>query len=153
MSNTKSEKRRRFYVDGEVQNPLARRIALQWLMFIVVCFGVVGFVQACIENPGSPLGEMFVFSLKRNLLPILTGFSLVPVFVHDTIRSTNRFAGPVTRLRETLREIAKDGKPRELTIRNDDYWSELGEEFNAAIAKIQSENAQKSPPKREMSVV
>ena len=141
MAKDKNMKRSRIYVDPEVQLALGRRMAMHWLLFVVVCFGIVGFLQACVEHPSISLSEMFINSLKRNVLSLVAGFAMIPIFIHDMIRTTNRFAGPVTRLRGMLREIGTDGVAREMKIRKGDYWSELADEFNLAITKLQERQA------------
>lgn len=137
MDKKKNGKRKRIYVDPEVQLALGRRLLMHWFLFVVVCFGVVGFLQACVEHPSTSLSGMFISSLRRNVLSLFAGFAMIPLFIYDMMQTTNRFAGPITRLRSMLREIGKDGVPRELHMRNGDYWCELADEFNLAVTKLQ----------------
>jgi nitrogen fixation/metabolism regulation signal transduction histidine kinase len=87
---------------------------------------------------------MFLFALKRNFIPLMVGLAMVPVFVYDTIRVTNRFAGPIARLRETLRDISSGSELRELKLRQGDYWSELAQEFNQAMRRLTKSTAETS---------
>jgi len=138
------QRRSKFYVDHEVQTALAKRVALHWLVFVVVCFVLVGILQACIAHPSVSFKEMFLFALQRNFIPLMVGLAMVPVFVYDTIRVTNRFAGPIARLRETLRDISSGSELRELKLRQGDYWSELAQEFNQAMRRLTKSTAETS---------
>ena len=138
------DRRSRLYVDREVQASLVRRIVLHWLAFVFVAFGLVGVLQACIEHPTRDLGALASYALGRNFLPFLAGLALIPVFAYDTIRATNRFAGPVQRLRRLLRAIGDGQDIRNFEMRRDDQWSELAEEFNRAFERLRSEAAARS---------
>lgn len=134
-----SDRRSRLYVDREVQSSLVRRILLHWLAFVAVAFGVVGVLQACVEHPTGSPADWAQYALARNFLPLLAGLALVPVFVYDTIRATNRFAGPVQRLRRLLRAIADGEDIRHFEMRKDDQWSELADEINRAFERLRQD--------------
>ena len=81
----------------------------------------------------------------KNTIALLIAFALLPVFVYDVIKMSNRFAGPISRLRVTLTDIAdgKDVKP--LNFREGDFWNEISVKFNKAFelknSKQKSEEA------------
>ncbi len=147
MVNTqKKNKRFRVYVDPEVQLALGRRVALHWIFFMIVCFVLISVLQAFIENPSTNFSEMFIYAFRRNVIGLASGIALIPFFIYDTMQVTNRFAGPIVRLRENLRSIAAGGEVTDLKIREGDYWQELAVEYNAAVQKLTEPNPTSASP-------
>ncbi len=152
MNSKAKTKRSTIYVDPEVQMALARRVAVHWCIFMVVCFVFTGIVQGFIEHPSTSLAEMLSYGLKRNFIAILAGIAMMPLFIFDTMKVTNRFAGPIRRLRETLRAIANGETTAELKIRSGDYWGGLAEEFNAAMARMSTAVVVETGSKKESAL-
>jgi hypothetical protein len=75
---------------------------------------------------------------------------VLPVVMMDVLRMSNRFAGPVFRLRGALREIAEGRPVQPLNFRDDDFWGELGVEFNHAMARLARESNSRTQPTEEM---
>ena len=142
-NQNQTERRSKLFVDQEVQSALVRRLLLHWFLFIFVTFGFVGLLQGCIEHPSESVSELISYVLSRNALGIVAGVALIPVFVWDTIRATNRFAGPITRLRGMLRSLAEGKEESAMSLRSGDYWKELANEFNAAIAGLRGQRARR----------
>ena len=61
---------------------------------------------------------------------------LFPAFALDTVRFSNRFVGPITRVRRCLRELGTTGETERITFRDDDFWAEMAEEFNAVTDRL-----------------
>lgn len=61
------------------------------------------------------------------------------------MRLTNRFAGPIVRLRKALRSIANGEDITELKLRSGDYWFEMADEFNSVMQRL-SQQGQLAPP-------
>ncbi len=64
---------------------------------------------------------------------------LLPIIIIDVIRVSNRFCGPMQRLRGAMRQLAAGEHVRPVHFRDNDFWQELAEEFNAVIARVQSD--------------
>ncbi len=61
---------------------------------------------------------------------------LLPIFILDSFKLSNRFVGPVARIRTALRELA-EGKPyRSVELRTKDFWPEMGQELDAAVQAL-----------------
>ncbi len=58
---------------------------------------------------------------------------LLPLFVYDSFQLSNRFAGPVKRLRRVLRDLAEGKEISPITFRKGAYWQEMAEELNRAL--------------------
>ena len=61
---------------------------------------------------------------------------VLPVVMFDMSRLTNRFAGPLFRLRGSMRRLARGERVDPVHFRENDYWQEIAEEFNAIVARI-----------------
>ena len=127
--------RKRVYIDPQVQGILARRLIIHWAMFI--CFAMV--LAFCMQILGNPLQTFREHAERAWWIHgpfFLILVALIPVFVRDSIKLSNRFAGPIYRIRKTIRIIA-EGKPApRLKFRDDDYWQDLAEEFNAMVQRL-----------------
>ena len=55
----------------------------------------------------------------------------------DTIRLSNRFAGPVSRLRNAMRKVADGGSYEPLKFRGNDFWTELADDYNRFMVETE----------------
>lgn len=123
------------YVDPQVQGALVRRLVLHWVSFFVTA-SIVSFVLQVLSDPLLPL-SVHVSNLWWTQGPFLVVMIfLLPMFVLDTIKLSHRFAGPIYRLRQTIRSIA-DGNPApRLKFRDFDFWQGLAEDFNRMTDRL-----------------
>lgn len=68
---------------------------------------------------------------------LLAAVLLLPLVLWDYIRLTNRFAGPVLRLRRTMRQVTAGEQVQPITFRDGDFWSDFAEDFNELLDKVQ----------------
>ena len=128
-------KRTKNLVDPKVQWAIGRRVMLHWLMFGVSLVSInvlVGTILTLAEEPfAKSLG-----AAVRDQLPVAFIFSLMlPMFLLDTMKLTNRFAGPMFRLRNALRALPTEAQESPLTFRKGDFWPEAAIEFNSVAAQ------------------
>lgn len=129
-------KRVRRYVDRKVQGGLLVRMAIHWGLF----FFTSAFAYVVIQAIASPSGNSFLQRMQSaltvfSLLGLLM-LTLVPAFMLDIIRFSNRFAGPMVRLRRFMKELGEVGDAPPLKFRDDDFWSELAKDFNLCRERI-----------------
>ena len=130
-------KRKQNFIDSAVQGQLVRRILLHWTAFFCVLMMCVVFMQMLLGNPEQSLTERMTAPVQQYLLLGTIMLSLLPAFMLDTVRFSNRFVGPVARLRKSLRELAVDEEDtRPLKFRDNDFWSDAAGEFNQVAEKI-----------------
>lgn len=141
---TQVSRRKSFLVDREVQTAIVLRSMVHYVVFIAVAFLFAGSLQALVEHPCNSFSELMRYVVSRNALSLLVGVSLMPVFVYDTIRATNRFAGPISRLRGALRAIGKGERAQLMQLRRDDFWQDLATEWNKAVEKLHQSSSQQS---------
>lgn len=134
MSKT-SFSRKRLFVDPEVQGQLVLRVTLYW----VTCLITIALMVMCwriVNGPARPfyrhLDDMW-FHLGPALLASLL---LLPMVIVDVIRVSNRFVGPLLRLRRSLRGLARGEEVDPIRFRQGDFWQGFADEFNSLITRI-----------------
>ena len=128
--------RKRFFVDYRVQGALVVRVVLYWLTcLLTVMLLLLGWRMAA--GPVRPLNSQ-LRELWTIFEPVaVASLLLLPVVIFDLLRVSNRFAGPMFRLRKSLRELAQ-GKPvAAVQFRQGDFWQELADDFNTVAAKTE----------------
>jgi hypothetical protein len=76
-----------------------------------------------------------------HLAPILiVAFSLVPLFIWDAIGLSNRFAGPIIRVRRTLSDLADGKSPQLVEFRSGDFWQTLASDLNRLLLSSKSKS-------------
>jgi hypothetical protein len=133
----KKRLRKHLFVDPKVQGALIVRVTLYWvvclisLMLTLLCWQmVVGPAQpfhAHLSDLWSGYGPALVASLL-----------LLPLLLADVIRFSNRFVGPLLRLRRSMRELARGEYVEPLEFRGADFWQEIAHEFNAVRNCVQT---------------
>jgi hypothetical protein len=128
--------RKRFFVDYRVQGALVVRVVLYWLTcLLTVMLLLFGWRMAA--GPVRPLNSQ-LRELWTLFEPVaVASLLLLPVVIFDLLRVSNRFAGPMFRLRKSLRELAQ-GKPvAAVQFRQGDFWQEFADDFNTVAAKTE----------------
>src|SRR5262245_14301135 len=104
-------RRKKQFIDSHVQGALSRRIILHWLVFVVVA-SVVAFMLQVLADPFRGV-RAHLLDLWWSQGPfLLVMFFMLPVFVMDAVKLSNRFAGPIFSLRRAVRSIAEGNAPR-----------------------------------------
>src|SRR5262245_55037505 len=127
--------RKKTFVDPKVQGALVRRLVLHWCAFIVVA-GLVSFCLQVLSNPFLPIKEHLqnVWWTHGPFLMVMV--FMLPVFIVDTIKLSHRFAGPIYRLRQTVRSLARGGAYTPMKFRDFDFWQGLADDFNEMVERL-----------------
>lgn len=124
------QKRRQVFADRAIQLSLAWRLVGHWLLFTSVLVVLNTFLFAGSNIPQKSIGEAFYLAAWAQLPLIICVLALAPLFVRDALRISNRLAGPMVRLRSSLRTLASGETCPPLVFRENDYWLESATEFN-----------------------
>jgi hypothetical protein len=128
-------KRRRFFVDRRVQGALVLRSLFYWV-FCLLTITVMMMAWRMVTMPVLETAGQ-VGSLWADYAPVaVASLLMLPIIVMDTVRLSNRFAGPMLRFRRKLRELAEGESIEPLKFRDADYWSEMADDFNKVAAKL-----------------
>jgi len=127
--------RRRLFVDPKVQGALVLRVLLYW----VVCLMTITLMLLCWSILKTP--RMFYWHFDDMWFhygpALIASFVLLPMVIVDIIRLSNRFAGPMLRLRRSMRALARGEHVEPVQFREGDFWKEFADEFNAVVALVQ----------------
>ncbi len=130
-------KRKRLLVDPKVQGALVVRVIFYWL----ACIATVEFLWLTWQVATGPHQPRFVdYFLNYDWASaggrlLLASIVLVPI-TWDMLSFSNRFAGPVYRMRRILREVARGGAIEKVQLREGDFWHGLADDLNAALRRV-----------------
>jgi nitrogen fixation/metabolism regulation signal transduction histidine kinase len=127
--------RKKTFVDPKVQGALVRRLVLHWFSFIAVA-AIVAFCLQILTNPFRSISEHGQEVWWTHGPFLLVMFFMLPIFIVDTIKLSNRFAGPIYRLRLTIRSMAEGESFKPLRFRDFDFWQGLADDFNAMVERL-----------------
>jgi len=130
--------RKQNYIDAQVQGALLKRICLHWAVFFAVAAFSVIVLQTLLGDPGLSILERLKLQTGEFVIIGIVMISMFPAFMLDTIRFSNRFVGPIVRLKSHLRQLG-DGKVQHCQFRNDDFWTDMADEFNGAAAFVEAQ--------------
>ncbi len=132
--------RKQNFVDTTVQGALLRRIIMHWVMYFIVAFLSIVLLQAMLSGPdGEPLMQRVITEVKEFTLVGIILLCIFPAFLLDTIRFSNRFVGPVGRLRRFLKQLGQDGNTERLSFRGGDFWAEMADEYNNVAQMVEEQ--------------
>ena len=129
-------KRRQYFVDPKVQGALLVRLLGYWTVTLVTVTALVLCWRIVTTPPRafSMLVNEMVFHYGAALVASLL---LLPLIVLDCVRMSNRFVGPLYRIRRCMRDILAGVPVPPIHFRDDDFWLDVVDEFNALAAKLQ----------------
>lgn len=130
-------KRSRILVDPQVQWSIAARILGHWVLFLVCLVSISAMVRIMVAAGDQPFGEAWR-SAAMAQVPILgVMLVLLPVFLRDTLKLSNRFAGPMYRLRTALQALSAKESIGPIKFRTGDFWLEAATDFNTVLEELQ----------------
>lgn len=127
--------RRHSYIDPEVQGALARRLVLHWAIFIIAATMLI-FGMTWLSDPFLPASTHFQRVMADYGPALLALVCLAPIFVFDAVRLSNRFTGPMLRLKNAAKALACGQTPAKIHLRGDDFWQEVAADFNRVIDRL-----------------
>lgn len=129
-------KRKQLVIEPAIQYSLIRQLLAQWGLHLLSTLVLMTILQVLLGGFFHP----WSYHLER-IWPTLASltlalFCLLPVFVMQSLKLSNRFAGPIHRFRRELRRLG-DGAPyREVKFRENDFWQEISGEFESAVQAV-----------------
>jgi signal transduction histidine kinase len=67
---------------------------------------------------------------------LLAVLVLSPIMLRDMCKLSNRFAGPIVRLRRGLNDLAAGKRVATMKFRDRDFWQDLANEFNQVAERL-----------------
>lgn len=135
MDESLKARRAQFFVDGDLQGTLLRRVVIYWLLALATMTAAIAVTKLLW---GAPLDKNLAVEMLSLMLPA-AALSLLPLplILRDLIRATHRFAGPMLRIRRGLSELASHQKSSPIVPRDGDAWSDCISDFNRLANRLQ----------------
>lgn len=126
-------RRKRSFIDFEVQTSLLRRMTLQWISFLVVNALALYCWTYLLSGAEVPLESHAVQFLQMYLPVLIVSLAMLPVFLLDAAKLSNRFVGPIMRVRKLLADAANGRAVQPLKFRENDFWRSLANDLNTVL--------------------
>jgi hypothetical protein len=127
--------RKQLFVDPKVQGALVIRAVGYWF-FCLLTMALALVLWRVWTGPARlfylQFGEMWHWYGPAAIASLF----VVPLVVIDIVRTSNRFAGPLYRLRREMRKLAAGEPVRAVKFRDGDFWMEFADEFNAVAKRL-----------------
>ncbi len=143
-------KRKQNFVDSSVQGALLRRIFCHWCTFFVVTLISIVLMQTLLGDPAKSVLDRLKFELGEFMFIGMILLALFPAFMLDTIRFSNRFVGPIVRLRRHIRELGSEKNTDHCTFRDNDFWTEVAAEYNSVADLVKRQREEIENLKRQL---
>jgi len=124
-----------FFVDSRVQGALLARTTIYW-MFCLFSVSLMLICWSAFTGPSKLFVELVVDLFNRYGPGLVASLVVLPIALMDVLRLSNRFVGPVGRLRKGLKDLASGNRTEPLQFRDDDFWREMASDFNEVAAKL-----------------
>ncbi len=131
--------RKRLLIDRKVQGALMLRAVEYWFC----CVLTVGLALLAwnlwnlLTGPDESLHGYFVEAWHYFVVAGVVSLLVLPALVYDALRMSNKFTGPLFRLRRELRRLAAGERVPPIRFRTNDFWSDMADEFNAASDRME----------------
>jgi hypothetical protein len=125
-------KRKTHFVDRSLQGAILVHLVMQYALFLLAAGTILYFVELLASAPRDA-GKNMVSRYGPTVLAVLV---LAPIFLRDLCKLTNRFAGPMVRLRRAMRELAEGREVPPIHFREHDFWKDLAVDFNRVIERV-----------------
>ena len=124
-----SPTRRRILIDSGVQGTLVRRTGLYagaTCIYLLVIF----VLSDTLSHSQEPFWESLLRCLDEAVFWVPGLLLLAPLFAYDLIHISNRFVGPMFRLRRELRKLSNGEDVPQMFSRQGDFWGDAADSFN-----------------------
>ncbi len=129
------ELRKQLFVDPKVQGALILRVILYWAVWAVT----ISLMLLCwqiITGPVRPFATHIDNMWFHYGPALVASLLLLPIVIVDILRLSNRFTGPMLRLRRCMRQLARGEKVQPIHFRDDDFWQDFADDFNDVLEKV-----------------
>lgn len=128
--------RLQLFVDRQVQGALLLRTFLYWLGCVVTCVVLLITWRILGAGPARMFWTHFDDLWFQYSPVFFAALVILPIIMFDSVRMTNKFAGPLKRLRNELRRLSSGEPVRPIKFRAHDFWPELADEFNKIVELV-----------------
>jgi hypothetical protein len=128
--------REQLFVAPQLQGRILLRVLLYWLACVTLTW-LSMLAWRIFVDPSSHLLD-HVTALSTYLIAALTtGLLLLPILIVDVVNMSNKFFGPLSRLRGAMRNLSRGERVMPLHFRRGDFWHEFAFEFGALVDRCE----------------
>ena len=143
--------RTRIIVDPKVQWSITGRVLIHWSLFLVCILSISTMVRVLAVVGEQPSAGVFQSALTSQIPIFGVMLMLLPVFLRDTLKLSNRFAGPMYRLRTALSALSRSEKIGPIKFRTGDFWQEAATDFNTVLSQFQQLQLENETLRRQLA--
>jgi hypothetical protein len=129
------ERRRQLFVDRRVQFALLLRATAYWFY----CLLAVALMLGCwivVTDRALSSGELWRQMWSTYAPALGASILALPLVLMDLIRLSNRFVGPMLRVRRAMRRLADGETVDRLKFRKGDFWYDYAQDFNRVLDRL-----------------
>ena len=153
MTNNTNDRRQTLVVLPEMQRRMIVKSTLVPAVALVLLGGAVAF--HCIKIIDAAAADGVDLPGLRLLLPSILAFTaaMAGFLIRQATMFSNKVGGPAYRIARTMAEMRQSGQlPAPIKLRDNDYLTELADEFNEVVTWIREEKPTFETPEESMSV-
>ena len=128
--------RKRILIDPEVQWSIGLRIMFHWVILLTCLVGIGVIVSLMFGDLEKSFVNAFWTALLSQRAVVVVMFVLIPVFIRDTLKLSNRFAGPMYRLKAGFKRVLAGEPHEDIKFRDGDFWSDAAIDFNSMSSEL-----------------
>ena len=149
MFKSSSRLRSQLLIDPQVQWPILQRTAFYTAACAVYFMVVLFYAESSKINHESPWKSFCqCVDVIACWAPGIT--MLVPIITYDILIFTNRFAGPMFRLRREMQRLIDDESDQPIKLRDNDHWMDMADLFNELRDEVIALRAARSPMSKSL---
>lgn len=140
--------RKRYFIDPAVQAGLMKRLVVYIGASMIFLTLPLAFAKT-VMHPEIMFTEhvLTVYATHWPILLMMVAF--LPFALNDAVRFSNRFAGPIYRLRCELKRFENSQPMNRIKFRKRDFWHDLAESMNRVSTRISELETQLEDVQRE----
>jgi hypothetical protein len=127
--------RKQLLVDHQVQIPILQRMGF-YMLACAVYFMVVLFWAESTRHGHESFSRTLTLCFDVMICWAPGAMLLAPIIAYDVLIFTNKFAGPMFRLRREMQSLVDGQSTNPVHLRNEDCWPEMIVLFNEIQAEL-----------------
>ena len=147
MSDAPQYKRTKVLVDPELQIGVSTYI-VGWIYVYFLAFAILANLPAVFAMATADAGDdAFLNAMDQvrafaRFVVLPMGLTFVAMAVHG-VWITHRVAGPIVRLKRTMRDLAARKIPGPIGLRKKDFFQDMAQEINLALAALREDSVRR----------
>lgn len=126
---------------------------MHWGLLAVCLISIGALVRLMASTHTASFSDALWAALKSQAAVVGVMIVLLPVFIRDTMKLSNRFAGPMYRLRTALSAWANGEETSQIKFRDGDFWQEAAANYNLVVKEYNRMKERNQELERELDEI